>query len=57
MKTIVKLNCPSCFDQFYYLLLDGKIYSNITFNRKNNNICHSVDNLEILCKLCNSSQK
>jgi len=43
----------SCGDKFYYICLNGRQTSNITANRIDNSLCHSIDNIELKCVKCN----
>jgi hypothetical protein len=46
--------CKYCDCRLQMEICDGDVKSNITFDRLNNNMCHSVDNLQIICNDCNT---
>lgn len=48
-----KLQCLYCKEGFYATLADGKCNSNITADRKDNNIAHHQDNCVLSCTNCN----
>jgi hypothetical protein len=50
------LFCYNCNDRYYFYNNDGVISSNISFDRINNSHAHHIDNINILCKFCNSSK-
>jgi len=50
------LYCYNCNDKYYFYNNDGVISSNISFDRINNSQAHHIDNINILCKVCNSSK-
>ena len=45
--------CERCGDAFYITNFDGKTNRNVTADRLNNNLCHSVENCRLLCLKCN----
>ena len=49
-------NCSSCGIPYELYIKNSKVYSNITADRINNNIGHSIDNCTLLCKDCNCAK-
>jgi hypothetical protein len=47
--------CSICKIPFEFSYINGRINSNITANRINNNLPHIINNSELLCNLCNCS--
>jgi hypothetical protein len=53
----LSLTCNRCNGEFIYNInANGVITSNITADRIDNNICHSVSNCKICCVRCNASK-
>ena len=48
--------CDICKCELIYHTYNGGITSNITADRINNNICHSLNNCKICCVRCNASK-
>ena len=48
-------DCPVCGDGLTYDIEDGKMVSNLTANRIDNNRSHQLDNIEPMCCYCNVS--
>jgi len=46
--------CKYCDCRLLFELNNGNCYSNITFDRLDNDKCHSIDNLQIICNECNT---
>ena len=47
--------CAHCGVKFYIEMKAGKLSTNMTAQRQDNTICHSVDNCTPYCKYCNCS--
>ena len=47
-------DCPMCGDGLTYDIEDGKMVSNLTANRIDNNRSHQLDNIEPMCCYCNT---
>ena len=45
--------CPSCNDSLYIGFKDGNTYTNITADRIDNSLYHTIDNIQPMCKVCN----
>ena len=51
----MKGNCQKCGVKFEFSTKKGKLCSNFTAQRVDNELCHSVDNCIAWCKYCNCS--
>jgi hypothetical protein len=47
--------CPECNNTFYIGFRDGNTYTNITAQRLDNSLYHTLDNIQPMCKNCNCS--
>ena len=45
--------CSRCGSVFYFENFNGSLSSNLSANRKDNRLCHSKSNCELLCVSCN----
>jgi hypothetical protein len=45
--------CKWCKDKYYIDIKNGNVNSNISFDRLNNSVCHSKNNLQVICSKCN----
>ena len=45
--------CKRCGNVFYFENFNGSLSSNLTANRKDNRLCHTKSNCELLCLSCN----
>ena len=52
---LAKLNgyCELCSIDFHIKTCNGNISTNLTAQRKNNNVCHTINNCIAYCKACN----
>ena len=48
--------CPICNNQFFIDFRDGNTFSNITADRLDNSLYHTIDNIQPCCKICNCSK-
>ena len=55
LKARMKGNCSHCGEPYVIEKVDGVIRSNLTAQRKDNNIAHHKDNCIAMCNLCNCS--
>jgi hypothetical protein len=49
-------SCSGCILPYELYVKNSKVYSNITADRIDNNICHRIDNIKLLCDKCNSAK-
>jgi hypothetical protein len=49
--------CPICNNELYINFKDGNTYTNITADRVDNSLYHTLDNIQPMCKICNCSKK
>ena len=49
--------CPNCNNELYIHFKDGNTYTNITADRIDNSLYHTIDNIQPMCKICNCSLK
>ena len=54
MNSVNKI-CPSCNNTLYIRFRDGNTYTNITAQRPDNSLYHTMDNIIPMCKHCNCS--
>ena len=47
--------CSSCGNEFHINFKCGNTYTNITADRIDNSLYHTMDNIQPLCRVCNSS--
>ena len=47
--------CGMCGCGFYCDVIDGNVDSNITAQRLNNKLSHTLDNIKPMCTYCNTS--
>jgi len=52
----VNKNCPLCNNLLYIGFRDGNTYTNITADRVDNSLYHTIDNIQPCCKNCNCSK-
>jgi hypothetical protein len=48
--------CPVCNNELYIGFRDGNTYTNITADRIDNSLYHTLDNIRPRCRMCNCSQ-
>lgn len=56
MECVSKL-CPICNNELYIHFKDGNTYTNISADRVDNSLYHTLDNIQPMCKICNCSKK
>ena len=49
--------CPICNNELYTHFKDGNAYTNISADRVDNSLYHTLDNIQPMCKICTCSQK
>ncbi len=49
--------CGRCSTAYFMLNSNGNITSNISADRKDNTLCHSKGNCELMCVSCNRAKK
>ena len=54
MNSVNKI-CPSCNNMLYIRFRDGNTYTNITAQRSDNSLYHTLDNIKPMCRMCNCS--
>jgi hypothetical protein len=48
--------CPVCNEPLYIGFKDGNTYTNISADRVDNSLCHTLDNIRPCCRMCNCSK-
>ena len=53
LKSCFGKNCTGCGEAFSFEIVDGKVISMLTADRRDNSECHHLNNVSPLCCGCN----